>query len=117
MIDLHIDNLVFGGRGVGRSDGKAVFVPYTLPGEMVRCRIQREKKRYCEAELVEVVSRSPERIEPVCPVFSECGGCQWQHIDYQRQLDWKERLFREAIIKAVAVDEELFQPIVPSPDS
>ncbi len=114
MIELQIDNLAIGGRGVGRADGKAVFVPYTLPAETVRCRVRREKKNYCEAELVDIITRSPERIEPPCPVFTECGGCQWQHISYDRQLSWKESLFREAISRAVAVDESLFKPIVPS---
>ncbi len=88
MIDLKIENLVQGGRGVGRTEGKAVFVPYTLPGEMIRCQVTRDKKKYSEAELVEVLEPSPQRQVPVCPVFTECGGCQWQHLSYPQQLTW-----------------------------
>jgi 23S rRNA (uracil1939-C5)-methyltransferase len=116
MIDLQIENLVQGGRGVGRTEGKAVFVPYTLPGEQVRCHVTRSKKNYSEAELVAILEPSPQRQEPVCPVFSECGGCQWQHMSYPQQLTWKSQLFRESMLRAMPLSESLFQPIVASPN-
>ena len=117
ILDLKIDNLALGGRGVGRSDGKAVFVPYTVPGDVVRCRVVRDKKSYCEAELVEILTPSTARIAAGCPVFAECGGCQWQHLSYQEQLAWKERLFRETMSRALTVDDSVFAPIVASPQS
>ena len=115
MIDLVIDNLTFGGRGLGRHEGKAVFVPDVIPGEKVRCRITKDHKRHSEAELIEILEASPERIKPLCPVASECGGCQWQHLPYDLQLQWKSKLFRESISRALAVDDLNFQPIVASP--
>ena len=115
MIEVSIDNLAMGGRGIGRLDGKAVFIPYTVPGDRVLCRPVREKKRYCEADLVEIIEPSANRVAPVCPVFAECGGCQWQHLPYDAQLEWKERLFREALTRAVPVDAEVFLPITASP--
>ena len=78
--ELDIISLVHGGRGLGHHDGKAVFVPLTLPGDRVACRVVKSKRRYIEAELHEVVAPSPLRREPPCPFFGSCGGCQWQHI-------------------------------------
>ena len=115
MTELTIDNLTFGGRGVGRVAGKAVFVPYTLPGERVRCRIEREHKRYSEATLVEILAPAANRCTPRCPVFAECGGCHWQHLPYPRQLEWKEQIFRESLQRSINLSPELFLPIVASP--
>ena len=117
MIDLQIDNLTFGGRGVGRLDGKAVFVPYTIAGEKVRCRIVNEQKRYSEAELIEILEPSTHRQAPACPVFAECGGCHWQHLPYAQQLQWKEQIFKESLSRSMQLDDDLFQPIVASPSA
>jgi tRNA/tmRNA/rRNA uracil-C5-methylase (TrmA/RlmC/RlmD family) len=90
-IGLTIDSLTNLGAGVGRLDGWVVFVPFTLPGEQVRARVFRNDKNCSHADLVEVLVASPERVEPRCPVFGECGGCQYQHLDYASQLAWKSR--------------------------
>ncbi|PLX98432.1 MAG: RNA methyltransferase [Desulfuromonas sp.] len=115
MIELTIDNLSFGGRGIGRHAGKAVFVPDVIPGEKVRCRIVKDHKRYSDAELLEVLTPSPDRIDPECPVAAECGGCQWQHLPYARQLQWKESLFLESAVRSLAVESGSVRPIVASP--
>lgn len=115
MIDLVIDNLAFGGRGVGRHEGKAVFVPFTIPGERVRCRVLRDHKRHSEAELVEVLEPAPQRTTPACPVFGECGGCQWQHLPYTEQTTWKERIYRDFLTRALTVEASSFEPVVSSP--
>ena len=116
LIELTIDALTYGGRGVGRHDGKAFFVPDVLPGERVICRVVREKKRYCEADLVEVLQASTDRRNPSCRFFSECGGCQWQHLSYPLQLHWKEKIFRETIVRATGCDASLILPIVAAPE-
>jgi tRNA/tmRNA/rRNA uracil-C5-methylase (TrmA/RlmC/RlmD family) len=90
-IEVLIDSLTNLGSGVARVDGWVVFVPFSLPGETVRARIYRNDKNCSHADLVEVLVPSPDRIAPVCPLFGECGGCQYQHLDYQKQLDWKTR--------------------------
>lgn len=94
---LNIEKLTHGGRGMGRNDGKAVFVPLTCPGDLVRCRVTREKKQFAEAELVEIIEPSPHRRTPPCPLFGDCGGCQWQHLPYPLQCQWKEQIFGELL--------------------
>ena len=90
-IELTIDSLTNLGSGVGRVDGWVVFVPFSLPGETVKCRIHRNDKNCSHADLLEVLVPSPDRVVPVCPLFGECGGCQYQQLVYQKQLGWKAR--------------------------
>lgn len=116
LVELTIDALTYGGRGVGRYDGKAVFVPLVLPGEIIQCRIVRDKKRYCEAELIAVLKASTDRREPPCRFFPECGGCQWQHIPYQTQLHWKEKIFTDTLVRATGCDTAQILPIIAAPD-
>ena len=88
-LDLTIENLSNQGHGVGRVDNWVVFVPYTLPGEKGRARIYRNEKNCSHADLVEVLEPSPKRVQPLCPVYGYCGGCQYQHLEYSAQLEWK----------------------------
>jgi 23S rRNA (uracil1939-C5)-methyltransferase/tRNA (uracil-5-)-methyltransferase len=74
-----------------------VMVPFALPGERVRARVFRNQKNFSEADLVEVLTPAPERIEPLCPVFGTCGGCQYQHFDYEAQLAWKRQQVAELL--------------------
>lgn len=97
LIELTIDALTNLGAGVGRIDGWVVFVPHALPGETVRARVHRNDKNCSHADLVEVLSPSPDRVTPRCPVFGICGGCQYQHLDYPRQLEWKSRQVGELL--------------------
>jgi len=94
-IELTIDSLTNLGAGVGRVGGWVVFVPFALPGETVRARIHRNDKNCSHADLVEVLSPSPDRVAPRCPLFGTCGGCQYQHLAYPRQLEWKSRQVAE----------------------
>lgn len=89
-VELTIVDLARGGSGVARLDGQAVFVPFTAPGDQVRVRIVERQKRFLKAELVEVRVPSPDRVEPPCPVFGRCGGCQWQHLPYS--LQWRTKV-------------------------
>lgn len=116
LLDLEIETLTFGGRGLGRHDGKAVFVPYTAPGDRVRCRVVRDRPQFAEAELGEVLRASPARRPPPCPVAGTCGGCQWQHLAYAEQLRWKERLFHEQLLRSGVATAEVLQPMVAAPD-
>ena len=89
--EVQIDSLVYGGNGMGRlSDGKAVFVPYTLPGEKALVRLVDEQPRYAVAELVQVLEPSGEREAPKCKHFGICGGCQYQHFSYPQQVACKK---------------------------
>ncbi len=91
---LHLEGIAHGGESLGRHEGKVVFVPYAIPGETVRARIVTEKRSWARAALVEVLEPSPDRVEPPCPYFGpdRCGGCQWQHIAYERQLTLKQEV-------------------------
>ena len=117
MIDLlRIDSLAYGGNGVGRHEGKTVFVPYSAPGDLLRCRVVSAKKRYAEAELTELVEASGRRCQPHCPVFGRCGGCQWQHLPYREQGLWKERIFRDTLMRQCALPAGKILPLALAPD-
>src|SRR5216110_591369 len=94
VVDLKIEDIAFGGKGVAREQGKAVFVPYTIEREVVSAEIVREKKQFAEAELVDVKESSPNRVAPQCRYFGRCGGCAYQHIGYEHQLAIKLRQVR-----------------------
>jgi 23S rRNA (uracil1939-C5)-methyltransferase len=90
MLELLISDLSRGGAGVAKdADGRVVFVPFTAPGDRVRVEIVESHKRYAQGKLVEILEPSPERVNPRCPAFGRCGGCQWQHISYATQ--WKTK--------------------------
>jgi 23S rRNA (uracil1939-C5)-methyltransferase len=93
--EVTIEKWVYGGRGLGRLDGQAVLVPFVLPGEIVRVEIEKEKRGFLEARLAEVVSASAERVDPPCPYFKRCGGCQYQHAAYDFQVAQKREVLRE----------------------
>ena len=115
VVDLKIEDVAFGGKGVAREQGKAVFVPYTIEGEIVSAEIVREKKQFAEGELVEVKETSPHRVEPPCPYFGRCGGCAYQHISYEHQLAIKWRQVRDALQRIGKLKNVPMRPIIPSP--
>jgi 23S rRNA (uracil1939-C5)-methyltransferase len=115
VVDLKIEDIAFGGKGVGREQGKAVFVPYTIEGELVSVEIVREKKQFAEADLVEVKESSPHRVTPECPYFGRCGGCAYQHIDYEHQLAIKWRQVRDVLQRIGKLKDIPLRPIIPSP--
>src|SRR5919198_1255776 len=115
IVDLKIEDIAFGGKGVGREQGKAIFVPYTIEGELVSAEIMREKKQFAEAELVEVKESSPHRVTPECPYFGRCGGCAYQHIDYEHQLAIKWRQVRDVLQRIGKLKDIPMHPIIPSP--
>jgi len=115
IVDLKIEDIAFGGKGVARENGKAVFVPYTIEGETISAEIVREKKQFAEAELVDLKEGSLHRVKPECPYFGRCGGCAYQHIDYEHQLAIKWRQVRDALQRIGKLKDLPMRPIVPSP--
>jgi 23S rRNA (uracil1939-C5)-methyltransferase len=116
LYDVEIFSLVYGGDGLGRlPDGRAVFVPYVLPGEKVRLRLFDEKKSHARARLVEVITPSPERITPRCPHFGDCGGCHYQHLPYEKQLLLKRDILIDQLKRLANLMDPPVQPVVPSP--
>ncbi len=103
-IEVTVENLTNLGAGVARVEGWVVMVPFTIPGERVRARIFRNFQTYSEADLVEVLEASPDRVAPRCKLFQTCGGCQYQHVDYKRQLSEKTSQVSELMQKLGAVN-------------
>jgi len=100
-------------QGVGHlADGRAVFVPGALPGEHVRIEIVREEKRYCVAELLEVLSPSPDRRAPDCPLYGQCGGCQGRHMTYAATLEMKRRRVEDALQRIGGVPSPDVRPVL-----
>ncbi|MCD6520478.1 MAG: 23S rRNA (uracil(1939)-C(5))-methyltransferase RlmD [Anaerolineae bacterium] len=96
-ITLTLHDMAHGGEAVGYAEGKAIFVPLAIPGETVRVQIVQEHKRWARGHLVQVLEVSPQRTPPPCPYFGLCGGCHWQHIDYQAQLHYKTEIVRHQL--------------------
>lgn len=111
VAELHIDSLAVGGRGVGRVQGLAVFVDLGLPGQRVRARFTAVHKRHAEAELLEVLQPCPAQVAPVCPHFGPCGGCDWQHLEYPAQLEWKRQLVQDALRRLGRIDAPVDQTL------
>jgi 23S rRNA (uracil1939-C5)-methyltransferase len=100
-IELQITSMAYGGQGVGRWNGKAVFVPYAMPGDEVTADIIEDRGRYARARLLQVTSPSADRVDPSCPHFGpdRCGGCTWQHVRYRAQLDYKTGIVRDQLAR------------------
>jgi 23S rRNA (uracil1939-C5)-methyltransferase len=94
---VEIEKPIYGGAFLARMDGKATFVPLTLPGEEARVRIVEEKSSYATGEPEEIVSGVPERAVPICRHFGACGGCHYQHANYEAQLAFKQAILRETL--------------------
>jgi 23S rRNA (uracil1939-C5)-methyltransferase len=94
---VEIEKPIYGGAFLARMEGKAVFVPLTLPGEKVRARITQSKRGYDTADPDEIITPSPDRIVPACPHFGPCGGCHYQHTNYETQLTFKRTILRETL--------------------
>jgi 23S rRNA (uracil1939-C5)-methyltransferase len=101
-VQVDITGLAPGGEAVGRqvggaNDGRVTFVPFAAPGELVRARVVREKRRLAWAELEAIEAAAPGRVEPRCPLFGRCGGCQWQHVTRPVQMDAKRQIVERAL--------------------
>lgn len=109
-LDLTIEKLIYGGDGLARlpadehGKGKAVFVPFVLAGERVEATLTEQKPGFARARLERVLEESPQRVQPGCPYFGECGGCHYQHAAYDHQLQIKSEILRETIRRGAKVE-------------
>ncbi len=115
VVECVIDDLAFGGAGVARVDGYVLFVKGAAPGDRVRAHIYKRKSKHAEAEVVEVLEPSPDRIAPPCPLFGRCGGCSWQHVRYERQLVAKQSIVEQSFAHIAGVKDVTVETIAPSP--
>ena len=103
---LNIEKLVYGGDGLARLDGRVVFTPYVLPGETVRANVERAKNDLMRGRLLEVIQPAAARVDPACPYFYRCGGCQYQHAAYEFQLEQKRAILREVLSRVGKIEFE-----------
>ena len=109
-LTLTIGDLAFGGEGVARDENFVIFVPFVIPGEVVEVEVTEVKQRFARARLLKLLKPSPERVEPACPYFGQCGGCQYQHLDYSAQLQLKHRQVCELFHRIGGFDPALVAP-------
>jgi tRNA/tmRNA/rRNA uracil-C5-methylase (TrmA/RlmC/RlmD family) len=114
-LTLTIEDLAFGGEGVARLDDFVIFVPFVLPGEKVEAEVVEVKKQFARARLLRVLESSAERVMPACRYFADCGGCQYQHIAYPRQLEIKHKQIRDLFQRIGGFDPSLVAPVIPCP--
>jgi 23S rRNA (uracil1939-C5)-methyltransferase len=133
--EITLEKLTYGGDAMGRlSDGRAVFVPFGLPGETVRILLTQEKQSFARGEILEILKTSPDRIEPKCKHFHSpplptgegvgvrdevrvaCGGCHYQNLPYEKQLQAKTDILRDQLQRIGKIENPPVQPIVASPE-
>jgi tRNA/tmRNA/rRNA uracil-C5-methylase (TrmA/RlmC/RlmD family) len=113
-VTLKIESIAFGGEGIARLDNQVVFVRNVIDGETVEAEITEAKKNFLRAKLIKIPEKSALRINPPCPYFTRCAGCQYQHIDYNHQLEIKRKQVEE-ILKHIAKIDLSPEPVIPSP--
>ncbi len=114
-VELDITTVAFGGDGIGRVDNFVVFVPFVVEGERVEVEIVEVKRRYATADLVRVITPSPQRVEPRCPYYMKCAGCQYQHIDYALQLEMKRKQICDIFGRIGKIQNAPIEAVVGSP--
>ncbi|MGR6835881.1 23S rRNA (uracil(1939)-C(5))-methyltransferase RlmD [Syntrophomonas erecta] len=112
---VQVEGISHRGEGVARINGKAVFIPYAIPGEQVQVEIERDHKRFARGRLVGLGSASPDRVEPICPAYYDCGGCAYQHLSYSKELELKRRVVGDNLRRLGGIETEV-QPVIGMPD-
>src|SRR3989449_11216680 len=115
VLDLTIDDLAFGGEGVGRVQGYVIFVRCAVPGDRVRARGVEARSRVGRAGVESLETPSPDRVEAPCPYFGRCGGCRLQHLSYAAQLAFKEKQVRDCLERIGGLGEFELRPILAAP--
>jgi len=114
-ITLTIHDIAFGGEGVGRVDEFVVFVPFVIVGETVEAEITEVKKNFARAKLLRVSAPAPDRVAPECRYFTQCGGCQYQHMAYAAQLQIKHKQVADLFERFGKISREIVAPVLPCP--
>ena len=112
---ITIQDIAFGGEGVGRIEDFVIFVPFVLVGEIVEVEITEVKKRFARSRLLRVVQASPDRVQPQCRYFGDCGGCQYQHVDYPAQLRLKHKQICDLFERIGGIGSQVIAPVIPCP--
>jgi 23S rRNA (uracil1939-C5)-methyltransferase len=113
LIKTRIEKIAAGGAGLGRIEGKSVFIEGSAPGETVLCRVIKEHRSWLQAEMVEIVEASQDRIQPACQFYGKCGGCNMQHLNYSAQLAAKTTVLQDSLTRIGGFSQQ--QPAVQKP--
>lgn len=111
VVTITIDDIGNDGEGIGKYEGYTLFVKGALPGDVAKVKVLKAKKTYGYAKVEELISPSPDRVAPMCPVAGKCGGCQLQHLSYERQLNYKADKVKNCLLRIGGIGEERLQDI------
>lgn len=115
-LELTVEKLVYEGSALAKYDGMPVFIDGGCPGDVLKAEIVKLNKNYAKAKIKEILTPSPHRIKPFCPIHNVCGGCGWQYITYDYQLEQKRNIVEETIKKITGEHIEV-KPVIPSPET
>lgn len=117
IFEITLEKLTYGGEAMGRlPDGRAVFVLFGLPNEIVKIKLTQEKQNFARGEIIEILKPSAERIQAKCKHFGECGGCHYQHLTYENQLKAKTEILRDQLQRIGKIENPPVQAMIPSPN-
>ncbi|SIO01291.1 23S rRNA (uracil(1939)-C(5))-methyltransferase RlmD [Halodesulfovibrio marinisediminis] len=117
ILTVTIDALATGGKALTRLEGMVIFMDKGIPGQTVEIKITKKKKRFAEAVLTKVISDAPDQITPRCSHFGVCGGCQWQNMEYSKQLEWKKRFVSDSLNRIAGAQDIKINDPIPSPET
>jgi 23S rRNA (uracil1939-C5)-methyltransferase len=112
-IELSLSDMGYEGRALGRVGNRVIFADFAIPGERAVVELYRNRPDYGQGTVIHVLDASPDRVEPPCPYFGVCGGCQWQHIAYERQLELKRHVVAEQLRRIAKMPDQRVEPTVP----
>lgn len=115
--NVEITGVAAEGKSIARVDDMAVFIPYGAPGDVVNIKLDKKKRSYAEAHIVDMVKPSPDRVTPACEHFGVCGGCKWQHIPYESQLRYKRDQVVDALTRIAKVEIPEVNPTLGSKET
>src|SRR5688500_18672941 len=113
-VKLEIERLSYGPYGIGRVDGRVLMVPHTAPGDTIMAHVIEEKERFSIGEIDRIFTPSPARRTPPCPYVGQCGGCSWQHLNYETQLKAKQQSVEDALSRIGKLSGYNLRPIIPA---
>lgn len=117
VLNVTVAEIALGGKALARPEGRVLFVDRGLPGDEIEARLTRVKRGWAEARLERVLKPGPDRIEAACPHVAICGGCRFQDLRYERQVEQKERQVREALVHLGGIADPVVRPIVPAAET